>query len=339
MKKISVIIPCYCASEYLIQCYSSLINQTIGISSLELIFVDDASDDNGKTWNCLLAFEQDYPENITIIQSKENLRQGGARNKALSYASGEYIAFCDADDWLDHTALERAYTYAKNTNADIVQFQHFYYIDEQHIQPQSNTEASFVIEINTIEERKAFLNSEFMGLGCWNKLYRRDMVLQAGVKFAEHVIYEEPLFTYPLLFVINRFAQLNDCLYYYKYNPNGTMMHYMNDMRTLTDHISVQMQVYDFMLNSPYFSNYKDEIDLYFIHTYLYETISFSKLRTFPEVYIIFQHLGGVIRNHFPYLYQNPYLQSDACKKQRHILKLALENASKEEFEEFYAKI
>lgn len=43
--------------------------------------------------------------------------------------------------------------------------------------------------------------------GCWNKLYKRSMVINANTAFAENVIYEEPLFVYPLLFYANKLVK------------------------------------------------------------------------------------------------------------------------------------
>ena len=53
MKKVSVIIPCFNATKYLPKCFMSLVQQTIGIDQIELIFVDDASTDEDATWNML----------------------------------------------------------------------------------------------------------------------------------------------------------------------------------------------------------------------------------------------------------------------------------------------
>ena len=51
MKKISVIIPCYNSVKWLPKCFMSLVEQSIGIDNLELIFVNDASTDDGQTWD------------------------------------------------------------------------------------------------------------------------------------------------------------------------------------------------------------------------------------------------------------------------------------------------
>ena len=129
MKKVSVIIPCFNATKYLPKCFMSLVQQTIGIDQIELIFVDDASTDEDATWNMLQEFERAYPESIKILKLEENMRQGGARNVALQYATGEYIAFVDADDFVSENFLLETYEKAKESDADIIQFEYFYYTD------------------------------------------------------------------------------------------------------------------------------------------------------------------------------------------------------------------
>ena len=126
MKKVSVIIPCFNATKYLPKCFMSLVQQTIGIDQIELIFVDDASTDEDATWNMLQEFERAYPESIMILKLEENMRQGGARNVALQYATGEYIAFVDADDFVADNFLLETYEKVKESDADIIQFEYFY---------------------------------------------------------------------------------------------------------------------------------------------------------------------------------------------------------------------
>ena len=64
-----------------------------------------------------------------IIHLEENLRQGGARNVALGYATGEYLAFVDADDFVEKDFLEKVYRRAVENDADIVQFDYVYYTE------------------------------------------------------------------------------------------------------------------------------------------------------------------------------------------------------------------
>ena len=184
MKKVSVIIPCHNAAKWLPQCFLSLVQQSIGIDGLELIFVDDASDDEGATWALLEEFERAYPESIMIIHLEENLRQGGARNVALGYATGEYLAFVDADDFVEKDFLEKVYRRAVESDADIVQFDYVYYTERLGKVASGRQAADESIRIQTKEERKRFLISEKITYGCWNKLYRRSLVERAGVRYA-----------------------------------------------------------------------------------------------------------------------------------------------------------
>ena len=256
MKKVSVIVPCHNAAKWLPQCFLSLVQQSIGIDGLELIFVDDASDDEGATWALLEEFERAYPESIMIIHLEENLRQGGARNVALGYATGEYLAFVDADDFVEKDFLEKVYRRAVESDADIVQFDYVYYTERLGKVASGRSAADESIRIQTKEERKRFLISEKITYGCWNKLYRRSLVERAGVRYAEHVIYEEPLFVYPLLFYGNRFEIMAEAFYCYRQNEVGTMRLDMRQMTTLQMHADVQLAVWHFMKQTPFFREY-----------------------------------------------------------------------------------
>lgn len=282
-KKVSVIIPCYNAATYLPQCFLSLARQTIGIEQLELIFVDDASTDNGATWELLLEMERAYPESVIVIHLDENMRQGGARNAGLAYATGEYIGFVDSDDWVDETLFETAYLAAKKENADIVQFGFHAYINSVGIvPPMGDKYQPEVIRHPDDDLRRQMLLSKKITFGCWNKIYRTDLVRKAAVRYAEHVIYEEALFVYPLLFYADCFVILSEQLYFYRQNPTGTMYATMKEAKTLMQHGQVQLQILHFMQDTPYFERYKDEIQVNFIHSYLSETLYFAARRCIP---------------------------------------------------------
>ena len=295
MKKVSVIIPCFNATKWLPKCFMSLVQQSIGIAQLELIFVDDASTDNGATWQMLQEFEKAFPENILILKLEENMRQGGARNIALQYATGEYIAFVDADDFVAENFLEEAYRYAKHENADLVQFEYEFYTDRLGTVSSGRTVTPEIIEIHSHDERARLLMAEKVTYGCWNKLYRHALLKEANVTYAEHVIYEEPLFVYPLLFYAKKIVITNDIFYYYRQNDTGTMRNDMKQEETLRMHATVQLAVWNFMKQTPFFAEYYEEIKLYFLHTYLYETLYFAKLRGFTISFSFYQELEKTV--------------------------------------------
>lgn len=124
MKKISVIVPCHNVAKYLERCMERIINQSIGMEEIELILIDDASTDNGATLQVLMDYERRFPDTVMLIPLEQNMRQGGARNIGISYAGGEYLMFCDADDWLAYRAMEILYHVAKEYDADVVEYRY-----------------------------------------------------------------------------------------------------------------------------------------------------------------------------------------------------------------------
>ena len=91
---ISVIIPVYNAQDYLKKCLDSIINQTL--KDIEIICVDDGSTDNSLE----ILKEYKLKDERIKIYTQRNSNAGIARNKGIKYATGEYIHFIDADDYL-----------------------------------------------------------------------------------------------------------------------------------------------------------------------------------------------------------------------------------------------
>ena len=120
-EKISVIIPCYNVEQYIDRCLASVAAQTIGLDKLEIICVNDASTDG--TWQKLLAWERRYPQNILLVDCVQNGKLGQARNIGLAHASGDYVVFLDADDWMEPDSYEKLYQLIRDYQCDVVAFQ------------------------------------------------------------------------------------------------------------------------------------------------------------------------------------------------------------------------
>ncbi len=336
-KKVSVVIPCYNAAKWLPKCFLSLVRQTIGIENLQLIFVDDASTDDGATWELLCEFERAYPESILIMRMEENRRQGGARNAALPYAEGEYLAFADADDFAAEDWLLRVYERAVREDADLIQFEYFCYTERTGAFLPGRSVREETICIETAEERKAFLISEKITYGCWNKLYRSSLVRRAGVKYAEGVVYEEPLFVYPLLFYGRRFTVMSEPFYYYRQNETGTMQRDMKQKKTLLMHADVQYQVWEFMKRTEFFREYYEEIKLYFLHTYFYETVYFAALRGLALPMEDYRRLYETVKREVPDYRSTKY--ETLIPRQLQLYALAAEGMTEEKLAAFMETI
>ena len=116
---VSVIIPVYKTEEYIEKCADSLFKQTL--DNIEYIFIDDNSPD--RSIDLLTNVLECFPKRkgqVRIIRHTANTGVSYVRNEGLYIANGEYIIYCDSDDYVDIEMYEKLYSKAKENNADIV---------------------------------------------------------------------------------------------------------------------------------------------------------------------------------------------------------------------------
>lgn len=322
--KISVIVPCYNCAEYVSNCINSILNQTIGFENIELLLIDDASTDN--TSDILKKYEERYPDNIGVILCEKNGRQGTARNIGLQYASGEYVSFVDSDDWIRSDMYERLLFIMRETTCDIVQFEFegrtSYDDDNQPNFTKEHPEYK-VYEFNTVDDRKNMLvRSDILNESCTRKLYRKTLLDKSNTFFAEGTSYEEPLFTYPLRYWVSKVAVTSEKYYFYRYNAFGTTVSYMNKPERILEHLAVQKQLFTEMTNSKFYCDYKDEIDLFFLHSFFVEPFYFMKARGQEMPVEIFKIMSDTVKNLLPDYLNNPYIFREAMKEEKAIIDL-----------------
>lgn len=111
MKKelISIVIPCYNASEFLDDCLKSILNQTY--ENIELIIVNDGSTDNSE--EIIDSYKKKFDKKkINLIKiNQENQGQAVACEEALKHVSGKYLYWQDTDDVLEKDGLEKLHNY------------------------------------------------------------------------------------------------------------------------------------------------------------------------------------------------------------------------------------
>ena len=116
MPKISIIVPVYNVEIYIDKCLKILTEQTL--RDIEIIIVNDGSLD--KSEEIIEKYVKENPTKIKYYE-KENGGLSSARNYGLEYATGEYIAFLDSDDYVETNMYEEMYNLAKKENADMVE--------------------------------------------------------------------------------------------------------------------------------------------------------------------------------------------------------------------------
>ena len=118
MSKVSVIMPVYNAEKYLGEAIASVLRQTY--ADFELLLVNDRSTDRSKEI-CMEYAKKD--DRIVLLENDSELHgPGPTRNIGLDHATGKYIYFVDADDWIEEDLLHDTVTVAEKTGADIVPF-------------------------------------------------------------------------------------------------------------------------------------------------------------------------------------------------------------------------
>ena len=112
--KISIIVPVYNVEKYIRRCLDSIAAQTF--TDWECICVDDGTPDaSGK-----ICDEYAQKDGRFVVIHKENGGVSSARNVGLDVAKGEYVTFCDSDDWVEKEMLEVFYNTALKNDAEVV---------------------------------------------------------------------------------------------------------------------------------------------------------------------------------------------------------------------------
>ena len=112
--KVSVIVPVYNAEKFISRCITSILEQTI--KEIEIIVVNDGSTDQSA--EIINSFESLDHRIIHISQPNQGVST--ARNAGLRCASGEFIGFVDADDWIEPNMFETLYALSIQHSADLV---------------------------------------------------------------------------------------------------------------------------------------------------------------------------------------------------------------------------
>lgn len=117
MPKLSIIVPVYNAEKYIEKCLQSLEKQTM--KDFEIIVVNDGTKDNSE--EVIKKYMEEHKElNIQYLQ-KENGGLASARNYGVKYATGKYLSFIDADDYIDENLYKNLEKYM-DEDIDLIKF-------------------------------------------------------------------------------------------------------------------------------------------------------------------------------------------------------------------------
>lgn len=220
--KITLIIPCYNCEKYIDRCLLSVEEQTIGICNMQIILVDDASTDN--TLDKLLIWQSKYPGNVEIIKNPKNRRQGTCRNMGILCAKGEYIAFLDADDWVEPDMYEKLLTVAEIGGCDLVcceSSQDKEYKCWTKLREKYTGKLDRLIDITTSEDRCNLIASNLLKTYVVTKLYRKSFIIENQIRFPQDLLFEDIFWMGLLNCYAKKIGMVEERLYHYYMNPDS----------------------------------------------------------------------------------------------------------------------
>lgn len=216
MPKISVIVPVYNAEKYLHRCIDSILAQTF--TDFELLLIDDGSKDSSP------AICDEYAEKDPRVRvfHKENGGVSSARNAGLDNAKGEWITFCDSDDWVESTLMHEVIQASLERNPNYIRYGYIkeytsgkqeYYLYQEAIQVEGTNIAEKLFNI--------FHESLYYGF-IWNSFFKKDII--DNTRFDTKLPWlEDHTFSFVVMKKVNSCALINKALYHYWVNESGSL--------------------------------------------------------------------------------------------------------------------
>lgn len=219
-KRVSIIIPVFNAERYLRECLDSVVSQTY--ENLEIICVDDGSSDG--SFSILEEYGRADKRIRLMKQEKESRTAALARNMGIEAATGDYITFLDADDFLEENAIEEAVKDIEKSWADVTIFNAYIYDTENDMDKLgSNMIKEWGIQHEGVIEKNA-INGHILDLctfAPWNKLYVSRYVADKKIRFRP-VDPDDMEFGFLCLAEADRISILNKRLIHYRRDISGT---------------------------------------------------------------------------------------------------------------------
>ncbi|SMG46152.1 Glycosyltransferase involved in cell wall bisynthesis [Paenibacillus aquistagni] len=300
LAKVSVIVPIYNVEQYLHRCIDSLIAQTM--VDIEIILVNDASPD--RSMDIMLEYKKAYPDRIIIIDSKENMKQGGARNLGIRAATSEYIGFVDSDDWVHPEMFRMLYETAINKSADIVSCNAYRANSDSEITPYLHRDlTSLTGEMSDIKKELFLIYGASPGVV--TKIYKKSLIIDNQIWFPEKLFYEDN-FWGPLIFLHARsYHHVNESFYYYYLNLNSTITR--QESHHHFDRLLIEIMKLETYKKIGLFDKFKDAIEFSFIRLYYINSLhlAFTRFKN-PPFNKIFE-IRKYMKDEFPFYRENKY--------------------------------
>ena len=318
---LSIIVPVYNMEEggRLTYCLDSLLGQTLDPASYEIIAVDDASTD--RSLEILRQAQEEHPDRLKVIASPENHHQGGARNRGLEVAKGEYVGFMDADDWADPEMYAKLLAKAEETGADVVGCQ--YHITDRQGGTGKTAQIHDPAFTGPMTQR---MMNHFIKLpgSMVVKIYRRSVIEEHHLRFPEDMFYEDNMAAPIWMSCFARFELVDEPLYAYYQHPGSTV--HKTDRSRLEDRMKAGRGFVDYYAAHHLKDAYHDALCSAFTRLYYVNTL-FSHMQDSKKTdFKLLKELRQGMRSYFPDFAEVPDYRDNYDAEQRRLLSLHMKS-------------
>lgn len=309
--KLSIVVPVYnmAAGNKLRYCLESLVNQTV--ADYEIIAVDDASTD--ESLSILKEYESKYPWKFKVIQSYENEKQGGARNKGIEAARGTWLGFVDSDDWVAPDMYEKLIRKAEQTGADVVG------CDYCMTETQS-MQVGKLMPNNTMEQT-GVLNRDKYKLLVMNpgsmviKIYLKSVIDDNHLRFPEKTFYEDNCASPIWMLHFKHFEKVEEPLYYY-YQHDASTVHEIS-MEKCEARLLMGKRLIEESRKYGFYKQYRAEFEFAFSKLYYMNTLFTYMLGVKKPKISFLKLIAKGISQEFPDFQNNIYYQKEFDEEQK----------------------
>lgn len=298
--KLSIIVPVYNVEKYLAKCLDSAICPSV--QDYEILAVNDGSTDSSPS--ILQKYASDYPEFIRVV-NRENGGLGAASNTGIEAARGEFIAFLDSDDYYASGAVSELLKLCDLDN-DICIF------DIVSV----NAQGQEIGRISPFDQEKSGLSLEsdpallLISPSRVNKLYKRSLFLDTGIRYPSRVWFEDYRTTPKLFASASTISYRPLPLYNYLQQPES-ITHVKNASRNL-EIIAAVEDILEYFESAGLYEKYRDELEY---SAYYNELLtSTTRVNLIDPSSAVQEELLNWYTGRFPDYRQNPYFKKMPLK-------------------------
>ena len=319
--KLSIIVPVYnMAGEGKLEyCLDSLLGQTF--TDYEIIAVDDCSTDN--SLQVLNQYHDKNPGKVKVIHSGVNRHQGGAKNLGIKEATGEWIGFIDADDWITPDMYAVMLQKAEETGADMVGCD-LTLVENHTFEVGNNIERNGSAGQSGILDHDKKKSLILDGGRLVVKIYKRERILEKKLFFPEDIFYEDNAMSNSYLLTAEHYEYIDKPMYYYYQHENSTVHSFSE--RRCEDRMDAARIMLSESKRLGFYDEFKKELEYTFTQLFFVNTLFTYMPCVKPAKLSFVKKLAGEMKETFPEFEANDYYKERTGAEEKKLIAMVMKS-------------